>query len=158
MEQVNESKLVTKESFHAVGLQWEGTFAEARAGGIRVIHTEMQRRLQEIKNVLHPHTLLGLSYHNTGDGFIHYAVVEVDNIEDIPEGMISITLPTLTYAKCEHTKGQNIDTSYNNIYAWIENQGYKLLKEDITHFEKYPMDQDPYSKDPEFVIMIPIEK
>lgn len=157
MEQINESKLITKDSFHAVGLKWAGTFAEAGAGGIRVIHTEMQNRLKEIENVLHPETLLGFSYHNIEGGFTHYAVVEVEKIENIPEGMLSNTLPTLTYAKCEHKKGQNIDTSYHKISAWIESHGYKVLLGDITHFEEYPMSQDPYSKDPEFVIMIPIE-
>ncbi len=52
MEQKNESVLVIKESFKAVGLKWEGTFAEAGAGGIRVVHTEIQNRVKEIKHVL----------------------------------------------------------------------------------------------------------
>ncbi|MFD0715694.1 GyrI-like domain-containing protein [Paenibacillus sp. GCM10027626] len=158
MEQKNEAVLVTKEAFKAVGFKWAGTFAEAGAGGIRAVQANMQNRLKEIKHVLHPETLLGLSNHNIEDGFTHYAVVEVSNIEDIPDGMTTISLPTLTYAKCDHQKGQNIETSYHNISAWIEEQGYKLHKGDVTHFEEYPMHQDPYSNDPEFVIMIPIEK
>jgi predicted transcriptional regulator YdeE len=158
MEQKNESELITKESFHAVGLKWEGTFAEAGAGGIRIVHSEMQDRVKEINQTLHPEILLGLSYHNIEGGFTHYAVVEVEKVGGIPEGMITITLPTLTYAKCEHKRGQSIDASYNNIYSWIENKGYKLYKGDVTHFEEYPMHQDPYSKDPEFAILIPIEK
>jgi predicted transcriptional regulator YdeE len=117
----------------------------------------MQQRLKEIKHILHPETLLGLSYHITKGGFTHYAVVEVAKVEDIPDGMTVISLPTLTYAKCEHRKGQNIDASYRNISAWIEAQGYKLHRGDATHFEQYPMQQAPYSTDPEFVIMIPIE-
>lgn len=72
--------------------------------------------------------------------------------------MSSITLPTLTYAMCEHKKGQEIDVSYHNIYAWIESQGHKIHEGDVTHFEVYPMDQDPYDADPAFVIMIPIEQ
>ncbi|PWW43363.1 MULTISPECIES: GyrI-like domain-containing protein [Paenibacillus] len=158
MEQKNEAVLITKESFKAVGLKWAGTFAEAGAGGIRAVQTEIQNRVVEIKHVIDLEKLLGLSYHINGEeGFTHYAVVEVDRVEDIPDGMMSITLPTLTYAKYEHKKGQNIDTSYNNINTWIENQGYKLHKGDVTHFEVYPMHHDPYSKDPEFVAMIPIE-
>jgi predicted transcriptional regulator YdeE len=155
--QKNETMIITKESFHAVGLKWAGTFAEAGAGGIRVIHIEMQNRLKEIKHVLQSDTLLGLSYHNIEGGFTHFAVVEVGKVEDIPNGMISLTHPTLTYAKCEHRKGQEIDASYNNISSWIESQGYKVHMGDVTHFEKYPMHQDPYTKDPEFVIMIPVE-
>ncbi|WP_341538285.1 GyrI-like domain-containing protein [Paenibacillus pinisoli] len=156
MEQKNECMLVTKESFRAIGLKWSGTFAEAGAGGIRLVQAEMKSRMNEIKQVVNPHILLGLSYHVTEDGFTHYSAVEVEQMEDIPDGMASITPPTLTYAKCEHRRGQNIEASYNNIYAWIQDRGYSLYKGDITHYEEYPMNQDPQSEDPEFVIMIPI--
>lgn len=156
MEQENRTVIVRRDSFLAIGLKWEGTFAEAGAGGIRVVHKEMQERLHEIKHVIHPETLLGLSYHFRPGGFTHYAVVQVENVDDIPEGMVSISVPTLTYAKCQHIKGQNIDASYQNMFAWIEQQGYQLDKQDVTHFEEYPMAQDPYSNDPEFSIMIPI--
>lgn len=134
-----------------------GTFAEAGAGGIRVMHAEMQNRLKEIRHVIRPDTLLGLSFHNIEGGFTHYAAVEVDKVEDIPDGMIRIALPARTYAKYEHKKGQDLDASYNTIYAWIESRGYKLHEGGLTHFEEYPMRQDPYSQDPEFVIMIPVE-
>lgn len=79
-------------------------------------------------------------------------------MEQIPSGMVQVSVPTLTYAKCEHRKGQDIDRSYQNIYAWIEQQGFSLFKGDLTHFEEYPMNQDPHTKDPEFTIMIPISK
>lgn len=157
MEQKNECMLVTKESFQAVGLKWSGTFAEAGAGGIRLVQAEMKRRINEIKHVVNPHILLGLSCHMTKDAFTHYSAVEVEHMEDIPDGMISISPPTLTYAKCEHRRGQSIEASYNNIYAWIEDKGYRLYKGDITHYEEYSIDRDPHAEDPEFVIMIPIE-
>ncbi|MFD0961852.1 GyrI-like domain-containing protein [Paenibacillus chungangensis] len=155
--QKNEAMLVTKQGFQAVGLVWSGTLADAEAGGIRAVIATMQERLPEIEHVLHPDKLLGLSYMNVEGGFTHYAVVEVEQVERIPAGMRIVTLPTLTYAKCEHKKGQHIDTSYSNIFAWIEEQGYKLHKGDVDHFEQYPMQQDPYDADPEFLIMIPVE-
>lgn len=157
MEQKNEAMLMTKEAFQAVGLKWEGTFAEAGAGGIRAVQTVLQNRLKEIKHIVNPDKLLGLSYHVTEGGFTHYAVVEVERAEDIPDGMTLVAVPTLTYARCQHQKGQNIETSYTNMYAWIENQGYSLHNGDLTHFEEYPMKQDPYDRDPEFIIMIPVE-
>ncbi|WP_099159081.1 GyrI-like domain-containing protein [Virgibacillus ndiopensis] len=161
VEQTNEAKVMSKKAFHAVGLKWEGTFVEAGAGGIRKIQEQMHKRIEEVSNVLNPETLLGLSYHTqpNGKGFTHYAVVEVESVESIPEGMISISVPTLTYATCEHKTGQSIEQSYNNIYTWIEKEGLKENNvDDLTHFEKYPMSQDPYNKDPEFTIMIPVIK
>ncbi|KOP66949.1 transcriptional regulator [Bacillus sp. FJAT-18019] len=160
IDQRNEAALTSKEAFQAMGLKWEGTFAEAGAGGIRAVHRTLQGRLSEIPHALHTDTLLGLSYHAApgGDGFIHYAVVEVERIDEVPDGMITISVPALTYATCAHRKEQSIDQSYNNIYAWIKEQGYSEYNPDhLTHFEKYPMSQDPYSDDPEFVIMIPVQ-
>ncbi|WAH36019.1 GyrI-like domain-containing protein [Alicyclobacillus dauci] len=108
-----------RNAFHAIGLKWEGTFAEAGAGGIRAVLKEMQERLHEIKQVIHPETLLGLSYNLQPSSFTHYAAVQVAVVEDIPQGMMSIFVPALTYAKCQHTKGGNIDDSYQNLFAWI---------------------------------------
>ncbi|BBI36489.1 GyrI-like domain-containing protein [Cohnella abietis] len=156
--QRNESVLIEKESFNAIGLKWVGTFAEAGAGGIRVVQAEMLNRLKEISHIIHPKTLLGLSYHITEGGFTHFAAVEVEQVENIPEGMTAITVPKLIYASCEHKGDQNIDASYKDIYNWIEGRGFELSKGDLTHLEEYPLHQDPYTKDPEFVIMIPIEK
>ncbi|MGG3282053.1 GyrI-like domain-containing protein [Paenibacillus solani] len=160
IDQRNEATLTRKEAFQAVGLRWEGTFAEAGAGGIRAVHRRLQERLGEIPYAIHTDTMLGLSYHAVpgGDGFIHYAVVEVERIIDrVPDGMVTISVPDLTYAACSHRKEQSIDQSYNNIYAWIKEQGYSEYNPDhLTHFEKYPMSQDPYADDPEFTIMIPV--
>ncbi|MFD2044688.1 GyrI-like domain-containing protein [Ornithinibacillus salinisoli] len=160
VEQKNEATLVSKEAFHAIGLKWEGTFAEAGAGSIKAVHQEFQERLKEIPHVIHPETMLGLSYHavSGSEGFTHYAVVEVEKVEVVPPGMESVSVPTLTYAACEHHTHQSIDQSYNNIYRWIKEQGYKdYAPSNLTHFEKYPMSQDPYTENPEFVIMIPVE-
>ncbi|HAG01157.1 MULTISPECIES: effector binding domain-containing protein [Paenibacillus] len=159
-QQRNEAALTTKEAFQAVGLKWEGTFADAAAGGIRAVHRQLQERLEEIPHAIHKDTMLGLSYHAFpgGEGFIHYAAVEVEKLGKVPDGMVNVSVPTLTYAACQHSKEQAIEASYTNIYNWIKEQGYKEYSPDhLTHFEKYPMSQDPYDDHPEFVIMIPVE-
>ena len=95
IDQRNEALVTTKEAFQAIGLKWEGTFAEAGAGGIRAVHRLMQERLAEIPHALHTDTPLGLSYHALpgGDGFIHYAVVEVERIDEVPEGWLRYPFP-----------------------------------------------------------------
>ncbi|GIP22119.1 GyrI-like domain-containing protein [Paenibacillus sp. J22TS3] len=158
MELKNAYSIIIKEGFQVVGLKWTGTFAEAAAGEIRKVHNEMHQRLGEIEHVLDPDKLLGLSYQNIPGGFTHYAAVLVDRAEEIPEGMEAVTVPASAYARYEHAKGQDISESYSRIYAWIEGQGYKPNVGEYTHLEEYPMQQDPFTPDPEFVIMIPIEK
>jgi len=160
IDQRNEAALIRKEAFQAVGLRWEGTFAEAGAGGIRAVHRTLQERLAEIPHAIHTDTMLGLSYHAFpgGDGFVHYAVVEVERIDQVPDGMVTVSVPDLTYAARSHHKEQSIDQSYNNIYAWTKEQSYSEYNPDhLTHFEKYPMSQDPYADNPEFMIMIPVQ-
>lgn len=161
VEQKNVVKIVSKSGFHAIGLKWEGTFEEAFAGGIRKVQEEMHRRLNEIPNIMNDDILLGLSYHAKlgGKGFTHYAAVEVSNINYIPEKMVTISVPPLTYAQTEHNKGQSVKHSYDNLYEWIRNEGYRERNADgLTHFEQYPMKQDPYDTDPEFTIHIPLKK
>jgi len=159
MEQTNEAKVVHKPAFRAIGLKWEGTFAEAGAGGIRHIQRELKRRLHEIEHAIQPDTLLGLSYHAYpgGTGFTHYAAIEVGELANVPDGMVEVSVPALAYARCEHRKGQHVERSYQNIYKWIEEQGHALHDGGLTHFETYPMQQDPFEKDPEFTILIPIK-
>ncbi|MNH71314.1 Bacterial transcription activator, effector binding domain [compost metagenome] len=158
MIQSHEVTIMEKPAFLAVGIKWEGTFAEAGAGGIRQVIQQMHDRLHEIQHVSDPNTLLGLSYHVTESGFIHYSALQVSAVHEIPEGMVSISVPALSYARLEHRKGQNIDKSYEQIFAWIEEQGYKKAPGDLTHCEEYPIEQDPYTGDPEFNILIPILK
>ncbi|RKL66269.1 AraC family transcriptional regulator [Salipaludibacillus neizhouensis] len=158
-EQKSTITVVSKEAFQAVGLKWEGTFEEAAAGGIRHVQEEMHRRLKEISHIVDSKTLLGLSYDaNLGElGFTHYAVVEVKGAENIPAEMVSVTVPSLSYATSEHQKDQNIEYSYQNLYKWIKDQGLKTNNDThLTHLEKYPLSQDPYTLDPAFTMMIPI--
>ncbi|MBR2565333.1 MAG: GyrI-like domain-containing protein [Paenibacillus sp.] len=160
MKPIQVAELIRKEAATMIGLKWEGTFAEAGAGGIRKVQTEFKRRLHEIQNVIHPEELLGLSYHVTDTGFVHYVAVRVGNTAtpSVPEGMIQLEVPAHDYAKCSHAKGQSIESSYNRIYAWIEEQGLHLLNDPLTHYEVYPMEQDPYDTEPEFTILVPVMK
>jgi len=161
VEQTNDMVIVVKAGYRAIGLKWEGTFAEAGAGGIRRVHEQLQGRLPEIPEPASLTHFYGLSYHAYpgSERFIHYAVVESgDSTGYVPEGMAAVEVPTMSYAKCEHTQGQNIDRSYHNVYDWIARQGYSAFRGEMTHSEIYSMDRDPYDPDPEFTIMIPIEK
>ncbi|AFC29482.1 transcription activator effector binding protein [Paenibacillus mucilaginosus 3016] len=160
MTRVLEAQVIQKPAFRAVGLRWEGTFAEAAAGGIRLVQQELRGRLGEIAGQVNPEQLLGLSYHAhpEAEGFVHYAVLETVPGAGIPEGMLEISVPTLAYAECGHAKGQDIQETYRLIYEWISEQGYVLNKDtELTHYEVYPVSQNPYDPDPEFTIRIPIK-
>ncbi|MFC5450337.1 GyrI-like domain-containing protein [Paenibacillus aestuarii] len=158
MAQKDEITLITKPIFQAIGLRWEGTFAEANAGGIREVHRALQKRLPEIQQPVDQQHFYGLSYHAypEGTGFTHYAVVEMDNSAPTPPGMLRIHVPALTYAKLEHRKGQSIQQSYTYAYAWMKEEHLAPDPGELTHFEVYPMQQNPFEQDPVFTILIPV--
>src|SRR5690606_18077926 len=112
--QENPASITEKAAFMAVGLRWEGSFAEAGAGSIRAMHRRFLAQYDTIPNRVPSPYFYGLSYHASPDaaGFVHYAVAEVSELTDIPDGMLKLEVPALTYARCDHRKGQAIDRSY----------------------------------------------
>lgn len=160
MEKISENQVVTREGFQAIGLKWEGTYEQAGAGKIKVIHEKMKKRVQEIPHTINPDILLAVSYHATPDakGFTHYAAIEVSKVDEIPEGMESISIPTLQYATCEHRRGQDVSQSYTNMYNWMAEKGLKPYSGEFTHLEVCLMDRDDFTRNPEFTIMIPLDQ
>ncbi|UOQ48122.1 GyrI-like domain-containing protein [Gracilibacillus caseinilyticus] len=151
-------------AYRAIGLRWKGTFSEITPHLKNVIQ-QSQDRADELKYKVNPHIQLGLSYHVIKDGFVHYAVYEVGEEQEIPEGMIEIRVPELTYVKGRHEKEKNITKTYTELHKWLNKSDYTPYKEigvdyydpytPIKH-EYYPVDRDP--NDPHFDIYIPIVK
>lgn len=155
-----EISIAVMPAFTAVGMRWEGTFAEAGAGSIRELQREFKTRVSEIGSMARPDELLGLSYHAypAGETFVHYTAVEVSGADAVPEGMERIEVPSLACAELRHRKGMDIGRSYRDLYAWIEREGYVPLEGSLTHLEVYPMAQRPEDADPEFTIRIPVKQ
>ncbi|TYS70448.1 transcriptional regulator [Sutcliffiella horikoshii] len=154
-------EIVTIASYRAMGLKWEGSYAEVPK--LKELIIKMSNRVSELSYVKNPETQLGLSYHLRSDGFIHYSVFEVDKKQELLLGMVEIIVPEMTYLKVEHPKGKDIGVTYTEIYQWFKECDYQPFKEKgidyyddlpIKH-EKYPVDRD--LEDPHFEILIPIE-
>jgi predicted transcriptional regulator YdeE len=151
-----KTSIVNIPAFQAIGLKWQGTFEQAAAGEIKELMKDFQSRSHEIKEKTHSDLLLGLSYFDYPDGFTLYSAFQVEQTAFIPIGMHSIAVPELTYAVCRHHKGDNINETYRQLFAWIDQQGYLHHKESIAHYEEYPAFQDPFDPEPEFSILLPI--
>ncbi|RFB12699.1 AraC family transcriptional regulator [Bacillus sp. HNG] len=157
-------EIITLPGYRAVGLKWEGTFSEI-VPNLKNVIRQMEERANELDDKLNPHVQLGLSYHVIENGFVHYAVYEVSDSQDIPDGMIEIKVPQLTYVKTTHHKGEDIQKTYTDLHEWLFDSDYTAFREPgvvyydpympIKH-EHYPLDRDP--SDPHFDIFIPIVK
>lgn len=152
-----EAKLVTKPGFKAVGFKQTVTFEQAQAKELHGIINKLRARHREIPHIVNPDTMLALSHPVTDKDFTFYILMEVTKFEyPLPQSMMSIEVPTHTYATCYHEAGQNIDTTYTNIHQWIKEQGLEINQRHVTHLEKYPMTQD--LDNPDFDIMIPVHE
>lgn len=149
--------IVTKGEFVAVGLKWEGTYEEAAAGGIGALQDRMADRVGELAAVVHPETLLGISYVRE-DGFTLYLCFEVAGTNEVPEGMHRITVPAQTYASVRKTKEQSVDVAYRCIHQFMERDGCKRAAGSEMNIEAYSSAHRCASKEPFAMnIFIPVE-
>jgi len=86
--------------------------------------------LPEIKIVINPSWQYGAfvveSKAKEEDGY--FICVEVSKFEELPDNMMSLTIPAQQYAVWRH-KGPNykITNAYNDLHNWIEANQYKRL-------------------------------
>lgn len=157
-------EIITLPGYRAVGLKWEGIFSEI-VPNLKNVILQIEERSVELEYKVNPNVQLGLSYHVIEKGFVHYAVYEVSDEQEIPDGMIEIKVPELTYVKTTHNKGEDIQKTYTDLHKWLLDSDYAAFREagvdyydpymPIKH-EHYPVDRDP--NDPHFDIYIPIVK
>lgn len=155
-------EIVEIPAYRAIGYKWDGPYAEVSS--LKEIIYSMSSRVSELEHAINPEVQLGLSYHLRPDGFVHYSVYEVSEEQQIPEGMIEIHVPEMTYLTIHHKKEQNIGQSYDNIFQWLKESEYEPLKEpDVEYFDRLPIKHERYPNDrnvnkPHFDILIPILK
>ncbi|MCA1320629.1 GyrI-like domain-containing protein [Bacillus tianshenii] len=155
-------ELITLPSYKAMGVKWEGPYTEV--GSLKNVILQMSERVGELPSAVEPEVQLGLSYHLRPDGFVHYSVFRVEEEQGVPEGMVDIRVPEMTYLKVLHEKGQDFGHTYTKIYQWFKQNDYILFKESgVDYFDDLPIKHERYPvnrdlNDPHFEILIPIAK
>lgn len=155
-------KVVTIPEYRFIGMKWEGPYSDIPT--LKETISKMSKRVNEMEYALNPNLQLGLSYHLREDGFIHYSGYEVTDDQHVPEGMIELHVPEMTYLITEHQKGENIGQSYEDIYQWLQENHYVPFREQgVEYFDKLPIKHERYpvdreEEDPHFDILVPITK
>ncbi|MEH7442954.1 GyrI-like domain-containing protein [Bacillus sp. JJ1122] len=111
----------------------------------------LSERIGEIKQVTNPLQQYGAFTVKTEcaneDGY--WVGVEVNEYEDIPTGMVSLTVPSQKYAVIRHTgPNDKIVESYNELHKWIDENKFVRLK-NKWHLEKFYNWTDPSNVDVE---------
>jgi predicted transcriptional regulator YdeE len=112
----------------------------------------LNERISEIKYVTKPSLQFGafvVDSCSKEDGY--WVCVEVQKYEDIPDDMVSLTIPSQRYAVLRY-KGPNyrIKDTYTNLHQWIEQNKYKRLK-DKWHLEIFYSFRDTENVDVELL-------
>lgn len=155
-------KIVKMPAYRGVGLKWDGPYTEIST--LKTLINTVKTRVGELDHAVNPEVQLGLSYHLRPDGFLHYSIYEVLEEQQLPEGMIEINVPEMTYLMTHHKKGEDVGQTYLKVFQWLKKNNYEPYVEPgvkyyddlpIKH-ERYPKDQD--TNDPHFDILIPVFK
>ena len=124
---VMEPKILYKSEFNIVGMEYHGS------NNIDVFYLwgQLWPRVNEIRNQTNSNCALGVTFLNPQKGnngvFSYVAGVEVDSINDIPEGMVVRVVPPEKYAVFTH-KGRTCKMPgfINRIYdEWLPEFGYE---------------------------------
>lgn len=148
-------------AYRAMGFKCDVSFTEIET--IKDVIQDSMRRVDTLEYAVNKNIRLGLSYHLRPDGFVYYSVYEVQETQRLPEGMVEINIPEMTYLVTNHTGG-SIEETYLNIMEWINESDYKVFKEQgIQYYDELPIKHERHINHVDvsnlpFEICIPIEK
>lgn len=103
----------------------------------------------KIKHLVNPSVQIGAfvvdANRDAEDGY--WVCMEVEQYEDIPDGMVALTIPAQTYAVWNH-QGANIEiiAAYEKLHNWMEENNYKRLTS-TWHLEIFNKWNDPQNID-----------
>ncbi|WP_226659396.1 GyrI-like domain-containing protein [Guptibacillus hwajinpoensis] len=106
---------------------------------IPIAANELVERQNEIANVLNHSYQFGAFVVDASseeeEGY--WVCQQVKKVEHVPEGMVSLTIPTQTYAVMKHTgSNKTILQTYDELHNWIEKSDSKR-RLDAWHLERF---------------------
>lgn len=148
-----EPKIVTKPAFTVVGMKYRG---ENKNNEIAQMWQEFIPRIKEIKHMIKNDLSYGVcSDLEETEVFEYVAGMEVERAADIPEGMVSWTVPEQKYAVFACTL-PTLHAAYEHAFqTWLPQSGY--VRGDSFDFELYDEEFDPAVEDSQMYIYIPIK-
>lgn len=111
----------------------------------------LSERIREIKHItdrIHQYGAFVVA-NDCADEDGYWICVEVNEYEDVPADMTTLTVPAQKYAVIRHTgSNDTIVDSYNELHKWIDENNYVRLK-NKWHLEKFYRWKDPENIDVE---------
>ncbi|WP_432359858.1 GyrI-like domain-containing protein [Sporosarcina sp. UB5] len=117
-----ECEIVQKE-YQLVGQSITANFPESFPDAAIKVQINFEKRVDEVKYCKNKQVLIS-PYMCNDIVATYFACVEVDELTEIPEGMIGIKLPMTEYAKIS-CSNKTIGEGYSKLFTWMGENGYK---------------------------------
>jgi AraC family transcriptional regulator len=116
-------QVVEKEELKVVGISWNGTYSQASI--IPKLFEVMEDRLGEVPNKTDEPVLIA-PFHSRETEFTYFVTAPVENITDVPEGMVGFTIPSKNYVFATHKgRQEEVENTYLQMFAWMKEYGYE---------------------------------
>ncbi|MCQ6557439.1 GyrI-like domain-containing protein [Paenibacillus mendelii] len=145
-----EVYLVEKEAIRLIGMSVQTKLQDAEANLVP-LNDSYNKRIAEINNQVHSSFDYAVSidppdYHVETDEFTFIIGAEVDDLNDVPLGMVSLELPSYTYASVKKTG----DSTFGFLMKWVNASPHFELAE--TYSIEFDRSQE------EVTLMFPLKK
>jgi AraC family transcriptional regulator len=150
-----EPKIVTREAFQVVGMKYRGKNENQE---IPQLWQDYGARWKEIQHVVNPEVAYGVmnNYDESSGEFDYVAAMEVERLEDIPEGMVGWKVSEQTYAVFPCTLPKIKEAYDYALHKWLPESAY--LHAGSVEFELYDEEFNPQDPDSEFYYYMPIKE
>lgn len=114
---------IVKKEYQLVGQSVTANFPRSFPDAAMKVQMDFEKRMDEVGNCKNKHVLIS-PYMSNDIVATYFACVEVDELTEIPEGMIGFNLPMMEYAKIS-CSNKTIDKGYSKLFTWMSENGYK---------------------------------
>jgi AraC family transcriptional regulator len=115
-------------------------------------------RFGEVKNVINRNQAFGVldNFDQATRELDYFAGLEVDSVEDVPDGMTSLQIPGQRYAVFTTTLPDLMDTLRSIHKEWLPQSGFEHAR--APDMEVYGTDFDPQDETSNLAVWIPVVK
>ncbi|GHH96821.1 GyrI-like domain-containing protein [Neobacillus kokaensis] len=116
-------KVVEKEEIKVVGISWNGSYSQTDK--IPSLFQLLEERIEEVPLQTKEPVLIA-PFHSRESEFTYYVTTPVEEVEEIPDGMVGFSIPRKHYV-CTTHKGspEEVENTYRRLLAWMEEYGYE---------------------------------
>jgi AraC family transcriptional regulator len=115
-------QVIEKKEMKVVGISWSGNYTQFNE--IPQLFNVLEERLDEISHQTNDPVLVA-PFHSRETEFTYYVTKPVEQIDEVPKGMVAFTIPSKNYVCTTHVgKPEDVESTYQQLFSWMKDYGY----------------------------------